>query len=72
MFQTISIAHPTNFAFAIIALNKLHGIPDGPDPPDGAGAAGLHLGGGPCIRSSSGGQDKAIDTSTTLLPGLQG
>ena len=50
---------------------KLPGGPDGPDPPDGAGAAGVHLGRGPRIRSSSGGQDEAIDTPTTLLPILQ-
>ena len=47
------------------------GDPDGPDPPDGAGAAGVHLGRGPRIRSSSGGQDEAIDTPTTLLPVLE-
>ena len=41
--------------------------PDGPDPPDGAGAAGVHLGGGPSIRSSSGSQDEAIDTPNVLL-----
>ena len=50
---------------------KLPGGPDGPDPPDGAGAAGVHLGGGPSIRSSPDGQDEAIDTPTTLLPSLQ-
>ena len=71
VFQTITLIHPSNFALANIALNQLSGGPDGPDPPDGAGGAGGHLGGGPSIRSSSGGQDKAIDTPTTLLPILQ-
>ena len=28
----------------------IFGAPDGPDPPDGAGAAGGHLGGGASIR----------------------
>ena len=38
--------------------------------PVGAGAdAGGHLGGGPRIRSSSGGQDEAIDTPT-IVPGV--
>ena len=41
------------------------GDPDGPDPPDGAGAAGVHLGRGPRIRSSSGGQDEAIESPQT-------
>ena len=50
---------------------QISGEPDGPYPPDGAGAAGVHLGGGASIRSSSGGQDEAIDTPTTLLPGLE-
>ena len=43
------------------------GVPEGGYLPDGAGAAGVHLGGGPSIRSSSGGPDEAIDTPTTLL-----
>ena len=43
------------------------GVPEGGYLPDGAGAAGVHLGGGPRIRSSSGGQDEAIDTPTILL-----
>ena len=47
----------------------LPGGPDGPDPPDGAGATGVHLGGGLRIRSSSGGQDEAIDTPT-VVPGV--
>ena len=46
---------------------KLPGVPDGPDPPDGAGAAGGYLGGGASIRSSSDGQDEAIDTPNTVL-----
>ena len=46
----------------------IFGAPDGPDPPDGAGAgAGGHLGRGPRIKSSSGGQDEAIDTPSILL-----
>ena len=40
------------------------GVPEGGYLPDGAGAAGVHLGGGPSIRSSSGDPDKAIDTPT--------
>ena len=41
---------------------------DGSYGPVGAGAgAGGHLGGGASIRSSSGGQDEAIDTPTILL-----
>ena len=52
---------------------RISGDPDGPDPPDGAGAsAGGHLGEGPSIRSSSGGQDEAIDTSNVLLGALVG
>ena len=51
-----------------IALNQLPEGPDGPDPPDGAGTT--------CYQAytsgwRSGGQDKAIDTPTTLLPILQ-
>ena len=46
---------------------QISGDPDGPDPPDGAGAAGGHLGGGPSIRSSSGGPDEAIDTPSMSL-----
>ena len=49
---------------------QISGEPDGPDPPDGAGAAGVHLGEGPRIRSSSGGQDEAIDTSNVVLGAL--
>ena len=49
---------------------KLPGGPDGLDPPDGAGAAGVHLGGGPRIRSSSGGPDEAIDTSNVIVGAL--
>ena len=60
VFQTITLTHPNNFALVNIALNQLPGGPDGPDPPVGAGAAGVHLGGGQPFRSSSGGQDKAI------------
>ena len=44
---------------------------DGGYLPDGAGAAGVDQGRGPSIRSSSGDQDEAIDTPTTLLPVLQ-
>ena len=40
----------------------IFGAPDGPYPPDGAGATGGHLGGGASIRSSPDGQDEAIDT----------
>ena len=43
------------------------GVPEGGYLPNGAGAAGVHLGGGPPIRSSSGGQDGAIDTRTIVL-----
>ena len=46
--------------------------PDGPDPSDGAGAAGIHLGGVLSIRSSSGGQDEAMDTPNVLLPFREG
>ena len=46
--------------------------PEVPEPHVWAGAgAGVHLGGGPSIRSSPDGQDEAIDTPTTLLPSLQ-
>ena len=71
VFQTIILTHPNNSALVNIALNQLPGGPDGPDPPYGAGAAGVHLGGGPPIRSSPDGQDEAIDTPTTLLPVLE-
>ena len=57
VFQIISFTHPTNFALVKIALNQLPGGPDGPDPTDGAGAAGIDQGRGPPIRSSPGGQD---------------
>ena len=60
----------SNFAFVNIALNQLPGGPDGPDPADGAGTAGVHLGGGLPIRLSSDSPDEAIDTSTILLPPL--
>ena len=47
------------------------GVPEGGYGPVGAGAgAGGHLGGGPSIRSSSGGQDEAIDTPTIVLGAL--
>ena len=71
VFQTIILTHPNNSALVNIALNQLPGGPDGPDPPDGAGAAGVDQGRGPRIRSSPDGQDEAIDTPTTLLPGLE-
>ena len=71
VFQTITLIHPSNFAFVNIALNQLSGGPDGPDPPDGAGVAVVHLVQGPSIRSSPDGQDEAIDTPTNLLPGLE-
>ena len=71
VIQTIPLTHPTNFALVKIALNQLPGGPDGPDPPDGAGAAGVHLGGGPSIRSSPDGQDEAIDTPTICLGRLE-
>ena len=46
--------------------------PEVPEPHVWAGAgAGVHLGGGPSIRSSPDGQDKAIDTPSTLLPVLE-
>ena len=49
------------------------GLEDGGYGHLGAGAgAGGHLGGVASIRSSSGGQDEAIDTPSTLLPSLQG
>ena len=48
------------------------GVPEGSYGPVGAGAgAGGHLGRGPSIRSSSGGQDEAIDTPSIVLPGLE-
>ena len=51
---------------------KLPGVPDGGYGHLGAGAgAGGHLGGGAPVRSSPDGQDEAIDTPTTLLPGLE-
>ena len=71
VFQTIIITHPNNSALVNIALNQLPVGPDGPDPPDGAGVAGVDQGRGPRIRSSSGGQNEAIDTPSTLLPALQ-
>ena len=37
----------------------------------GVGAAGVDLGRGPPIRSSSGGPDEAIDTPITLLAALE-
>ena len=67
VFQTITLTHPTNLAFVNIAQNQVPGGPDGPDPPDGAGAAGIHLGGGASIRLSSGGQDEAVDTPTMAV-----
>ena len=70
VFQSITLIHPSNFALSNIALNQLSAGPDGPDPPDGAGAAGVHLGGGAPIRSSPDGQDEAIDTPNVLLPSL--
>ena len=49
----------------------IFGAPDGPGPPDGAGAgAGGHLSGRTSIRSSSVGQDEAIDTPTVVLGAL--
>ena len=72
VFQTTILTHPSNFAFLNIALNQLPGGPDGPDPPDGADATRVHLGRGPSIRSSSGGQDEAVDTSNVLLGALVG
>ena len=68
VFHSITLIHPCNFAFENIALNQLPGGPDGPDPPDGAGAAGVDQGRGPRIRSSSGGQDEAIEPPT-VVPG---
>ena len=44
-----------------------YGGPDGPDLPDGAGAASGHLGGDASIRSSPDGQDEAIDTPTVAF-----
>ena len=50
---------------------KLPGVGDGGYGPVGAGAgAGGHLGGVAPIRSSSGGQDEAIDTPTIPVGGL--
>ena len=52
---------------------ELPGVGDGSYGHLGAGAgAGVHLGRGPSIRSSSGGQDEAIDTSNVLLGALVG
>ena len=51
---------------------KLPGVGDGSYGHLGAGAgAGVHLGGGASIRSSSVGQDEAIEPPTILLPVLQ-
>ena len=51
---------------------QISGGPDGLDPPDGAGGAGGHLGGGASMFSSPDGQDEAIDTPNVLLPSLGG
>ena len=59
-----------SFLCIICLYMKLSGGPDGPDPPDGAGAAGVHLGGGASMFSSPDGQDEAIDTPNVLLPSL--
>ena len=62
---------PAKTVNLIYYLQKvIFGAPDGPDPPDGAGAAGVHLGGGPRIGLSSGAQDKTIDTPNVLLGAL--
>ena len=47
----------------------IFGAPDGPDPPDGAGATGVHLGGGASMFSSPDGQEaiEAIDIPNVLL-----
>ena len=50
---------------------QIFGDPDDGYGPVGAGAgAGGHLGGCASIRSSSGGQDEAIDTSDVLVGAL--
>ena len=62
-----------SFLWIICLYMKLPGVPDGGYGPVWAGAdAGGHLGGGPRIRSSSEGQDEAIDTPNTLVALLGG
>ena len=62
-----------SFLCIICLYMKLPGVPDGGYGPVRAGAgAGVHLGGGASIRSSSDGQDEAIDTPTVLLRPLDG
>ena len=62
----------------IVVLRLIGGLPGGGDgsyvllAAVGADAgAGRHLGQGAPVRSSPDGQDEAIDTPTTLLPGLE-
>ena len=57
-----------SFLCIICLYMKLPGVGDGSYGHLGAGAgAGGHLGGGASIRSSSDGQDEAIDTPSILL-----
>ena len=72
LVKAVTLTFANNFGLENFALYQRTGSPDAPEPPDGAGVAGGHLGGGVSIRSSSDGQDEAIDTPTTLLPGLEG
>ena len=50
----------------------IFGAPDGPDPPDGAGAGVGGQGRRPPSRSSSGGQDEAVDTPSMSVGLLEG
>ena len=59
-----------SFLCIICLYRALPGGGDGGYLPDGAGAAGVGQGRGPPIRSSSGGQDKVIDTPMTLAGAL--
>ena len=72
LVKAVTLTFANNFGLENFALYQRPGGPDAPEPPDGAGAAGGHLGGVLPIRWSSGGPDEAIDTPTTLLPSLQG
>ena len=57
-----------SFLCIICLYMKLPGVPDGGYGHLGAGAgAGGHLGGGASIRSSSDGQDEAVDTPTMAV-----
>ena len=60
-----------SFLCIICLYMKLPGVQDGGYGPVRAGpGAGGHLGGGPSIRSSSGGPYEAIDTPSIILGAL--